>query len=153
MHIRRQIRDNRQQALRGLPLTGSRVKIGQTRPLGEQYDPTLLIYTSEPQSGWGLQGNPASFGRFIDLFIDVRVVTGEPSDTTPEAITENMMDAVAEQVEAQMSADPKFGGLLSQDSVLVESLQVVEARGDRHHGVTRMRYRCPAGINETDDTD
>lgn len=133
-HVRKQIRD----AVAGLlasPATSipaSRILIGQTRPLGGDYPPTILIYTSDETSGRQYDGNPASLGRTLLLHIDGRLCAVEPPD--------DELDALALEIEGVMLVDHTLGGLCF-DSFLGRTVSAVRASGEKHEGSIRLEYR------------
>lgn len=132
MHRRREIRDAIVGLVTGLATTGDRVEVGRTRPLPARHLPTLLVYTVEETSGRQYDGNPASLGRTVQVFIDGRVSAIEPPDDD--------LDQIAFEIEAAMRGDPTIGGL-AFDSVLSSTLTDVKAEGTSHLGAIRLEYR------------
>jgi len=132
MHARQQIRDAVVALLTGLPTTGARVHAGRTRPLAEDHDPTLLVYTTEERSQADTIGRPVATLRELTLRVEGRVVSAAvPPD--------DALDDIAAEVEAAIGADPTLGlGVI--DSELTATRILAQAPGQRQAGEITLDY-------------
>lgn len=142
-HVRTQIRAAVAAALAGLPLTGSRVYVGRTRPLAKDHDPTILIYTPSETSGRDANGTPPILARSLTLFVEFRVSTASPPD--------DLLDDGAASIEPVMWANKSLGGLLL-NMQMISAEQQVEAQGESHIGGLRIEYRLTYRTREGDPT-
>jgi len=143
-HLRKQIRDAVLMAINGLATTGTRVEVGRTRPLAEDHDPTLLVYTPSETSKRELMGRPPIIGRPMTLVIEGRVQSTQPPD--------DVLDTIALEVEPAMAQDTRLGGLVL-DVELTSTEINVQAPGTKHIGAIRMsylvRYQTAQGVPDT----
>jgi hypothetical protein len=135
-HARKQIRDAAKALLLGLTMTGSRVEVGRTFALTAAHDPTLLIYTKDEKSGTGGQGAARSaagpvMGRALELVVQGRVSHNAPPD--------DLLDAIAAEVETKIGANQKFSGLIVAMELAATKTETI-AQGERHLGLVQMEF-------------
>lgn len=130
-HVRQQIRDAAVAALTGLPITGSRVEAGRVRPLPDNHQPTLFVYTTVEPVETRSVAHPATQLRRVQLAIEGRLWKPTPC--------QDDLDDVAVHVEKAVAADPTFGRL-AQNTVLTETRSDVDASANRHDGAIRLVY-------------
>ncbi|TAK50238.1 MAG: hypothetical protein EPO23_03260 [Xanthobacteraceae bacterium] len=128
-HVRSQIRAAVVAALSGLATTGARVYPGRTRSLGEDHEPTLLIYTTDERAEIDAMGGILL--RRLTLVVDAQVVASGPPDDT--------LDQIAAEVEPAMILNPSLGGL-AKWVLLTATRTAIRADGKRHLGEVRLEY-------------
>lgn len=142
LHARRQIRDEAERILKGLPTTQDRVFTGRTRVLTAAQMPALLIYAIEEVSDLHAKGDPAKLMRTLTLAVEGRVTAAEPPDDT--------LDSIAREVEEVL------GGTMLGDGVLSQTLTATrintQAPGESHIGEIRMEFAVTYLTTEADPT-
>lgn len=131
MHVRTQIRAAVAALLTGLATTGERVYIGRTRPLGNDHEPTLLIYTqSEKIAPFSLR-LPRTLLHTLTLSVLGRVVDTAPRD--------DVLDQIEAEVRVKVATDPTLGGLV-KSATLITAIFETQAQGEQHIGGVRLEY-------------
>jgi hypothetical protein len=131
-HARAQIRNAAVALLTGLATTGNRVYHGRTRPLKADHAPTLLVYATDEASAAGSTGHPVLVQRILTLMIEGRVIGN--------FVPDDMLDAIAAEVETAIGADPSIGGL-ALDTQLAATRIAAQPAGERQAGEIRLEFR------------
>lgn len=128
---------------------GERVYLNRFLTVRNHELPAILVYplseTVDPASG---STAPRELTRYLDLAIDGLVAAERDADAR--------MNALSEQIEAALHADPYLGGEAG-DSLLVDSELAVELVSDRQVGRVAMTYsvtyhtEAPAAPTDVDD--
>jgi len=138
-HVREQIRDGFAVRLAGLATTGSRVMKGRVRPLEIGFLPTLFIFTRHEVSKPISVGFPRTLRRTVGVHVEGRVQQAAVAGVDAAEVCDDLLEAIAAEVEAAVASDVGFGHLV-KDSVLTSTIKDVEASGDRHEGGIRLSY-------------
>lgn len=141
-HVRKQLRDAVKTLLTGLATTGANVFTGRTRPVLKGKPPYLLIYTPSESSQPGTLGYPRMMQRTLTFAIQGIVQDGTGADI------EDTLDAIAEEVEAAIGADPTVGGLC-KGAFLSSTDIVLENDGEQPVGSIVMFFTANYRTNET----
>jgi hypothetical protein len=133
LHQRRQIRDAVVAALKAADTAaGERVFPARSNPFKRVDLPAVAVLTSSETSDDG-QTAPRELKRVMRLEVQAAV-----EDT---ANVQDVLDALALQLERAMHADPTFGGVCA-DSTLTESSLLVDGQtGQREVGALGLAYR------------
>lgn len=143
MHARRAIMNAAATALNPLSITGSRVHPGRTRPIAANGEPYLLVYARQEQAaGATMKGAGRKLLRRLNL-----VVEGVDTGATD---TDELLDQIAEQVEAALAADSTLGGTC-KDLELAQT-EIVPTTDDAERRIVVIRLTF-AVVYMTVDTD
>lgn len=134
-HIRTQLRRAVADLLTGLPTTGPRIYRGRRRNLGHDHEPALLVYTDDEDITLAHQASPAVQDRSVMLMVEGRANGVGESDAL-----EDLLDAIACEVEPAILDNWSFGGLASH-TVLVKSRMRFEDKGELLNGGIRLEFR------------
>jgi hypothetical protein len=152
MHYRQRIRDAIAERLATAEtLAGPNVFTSRARPILEilqKREAVLSVYTADESS------QRTKDGRLLErtLTASVEAAAGGGDDL------DDVLDRLAEQVEAAINADPTLGNLLSDDMELTATTSEITARGNQQVGAFRMDFECkyltpritePAGVLPT----
>lgn len=139
-HVRSQIRDRVVVLLNGLPATGNRVFSGRSRPLKQDHETCLLVYTTEEAAEYAAMGGVLL--RELTLVVEGRAVAAEAADI------EDTLDEIAEQVEPALLRAPPLGGFV-RDIALRSTRITVQSPGESHAGEIQMSFRVVYRTRET----
>ncbi len=134
LHVRAQLRAAVVILLDGLPTTADRVLPGRMRALAADHLPTLLVYTDDEETALAGMGNPATQERRVTLMVEVR------AKGTDSADLQDLLDAIAVEVEPRILGNPTFGGLATLCE-LVKTRTRIEDKGERLDGGQRLEFR------------
>jgi len=152
MHYRQRIRDAIAERLAAAEtLAGPNVFTSRARPILEilqKREAVLSVYTADESS------QRTKDGRLLDRTVvaSIEAAAGGGDDL------DDVLDRLAEQVEAAIDADPTLGNLLSDDMELTATTSEITARGNQQVGAFRMDFECryltpritePAGVLPT----
>ncbi|MDQ2084764.1 hypothetical protein RA307_31685 [Xanthobacteraceae bacterium Astr-EGSB] len=143
MHARQQLREAVKTAVTGLPITGTHVETGRTRPLPEGHPQTLLVYTKPENSDVDAQGEDATLMRDLRLVVEIRVTAAEPPD--------DELDLIATDVEAALATNAAVLAMV-REITLIRSDPQVTAEGASHIGRLALEYRVVYRTRESDPT-
>jgi len=130
MHARRQIVNAAAAALAGLASTGSRVYPGRDWPVSADSADYLLVYArQETSQSATMKGAARSLQRVVRLMVD--------GVTSSFADNDAQLDAIAEEVEAALAADPSLGGLAKD--LFLASTEIVVTTGENERRLGRVR--------------
>lgn len=134
-HVRQQVRQAIVAALNGLATTGARVHSGRTFPLSQDHAPTLLVYAVSERTqlhAMASGGTSAILLRDLTVAIEGRVMMADVPD--------DVLEAIAAEVEVAMMADPSLGGRTREVTLLATSINT-QSPGQSHAGEVRLDYR------------
>lgn len=150
-HPRKVIRDAVVTRLLGVTSAGTRVSSTRVDPYRETELPAISIYTPrEPVDPESSSTSPRELTRTVSVEIAASVAH---SDALPLA---DAADAIAEQIEAAMDADPYLGGVASDSILEGTELSIPNASADPLVGLIVLTYVVtyqtqPGAITATDD--
>lgn len=133
MHYRKQIRNAMQQALIGQTAAGSNVFTSRSRPILEilqKRELVLSVYTADERS----QRDGTGYLLERDLMVSIEGMAGGGDDL------DDVLDDLADEVEAVVNADPTLGNLLADDLVLESTSVEISARGNMQVGAFRLDF-------------
>lgn len=143
-HVREQIRDAIAALLIDLPTTGERVEIGRARPLGNDYEPTLFIFTTDDTLKSRSMSKPRTERRSLIVRIEGRVIQPDVPD--------DALDKIATEVTAKMATQQKLkasnGRYLNIDMLPQKTVAKTQALGDQHEGAVGIEYLVTYAIKE-----
>lgn len=143
-HIREQIRDAVAALLIDLPTTGKRVEIGRARPLANDYEPTLFIFTTDDILRTRSMSKPRTERHALTVRIEGRVVQPDAPD--------DILDKIATEVSAKMASQQRLeaanGRYLNLDQMLMKTGSKTAAVGDQHEGAVGLEYSFTYAIKE-----
>ena len=134
-HYRQTIRDAVAAVLSGNTAAGANVFTSRARPVLEilqRRESVLSVYTSDESSE--LQGDGYTLQRSLQVSIEGMAGGGDDLD--------DVLDALAQEVEELIDADPMLGNLLSSEMVLVGTTSEIGAKGNQQVGAFRLDYEC-----------
>ncbi|WP_425065617.1 hypothetical protein [Reyranella sp.] len=134
LHVRAQLRRAVAVQLAGLPTTAERVYLGRMRALGADHLPTLLVYTDDEETGLTAMGSPALQERRVMLMVEARAKGTDSGDL------QDLLDAIAAEVEPAILNGPTFGGLATL-AELTKTRTRIEDRAERLDGGLRLEFR------------
>ena len=136
MHYRQRIRDAVRDCLTAAnTLAGPNVFTSRAKPVLEilqRREAVLSVYTADESSD--ATDDAHLLVRTLTVSIEGMAGGGDDLD--------DVLDAMAEQVEAAVDADPTMGALLHKDLVLTGSTSEISARGNMQVGAFRLDYEC-----------
>lgn len=136
MHYRQQIRDALAARLAAAETrAGSNVFTSRARPILEilqKREAVLSVYTADEASKRAQDGYLLE--RTLTVSVEAAVGGGDDLD--------DLLDLLAEQVEAAIDADPTLGNLLSDDMELTTTSSEITSRGNQQVGAFRMDYEA-----------
>lgn len=136
MHYRQRIRDAVKTLLTAASTdAGANVFTSRARPVLEilqRREMVLSIYTADETSTQNNDGHHLE--RTLTVSIEGMAGGGDDLD--------DILDTLAEQVEAAIEADTTLGTLLSQELELESTSSEITARGNQQVGAFRMDYTC-----------
>lgn len=132
MHKREQIKDAVITAVTGLATTGTNVFKSRVYSNGDKHLPGLMVYFEEEESEPGSTGATRSLDRILNLVVEGQVKSGEDVD--------EIMDDIAEEVEAAMDADRYLGGL-ALESYLAATQFGFSGEGRRRAGSIKLVFK------------
>jgi len=138
MHKRALIRKKIKEILLKKTLAGSKVYLNQAMPTWVEELPVILIYTrSEPAEKFNQ--SPRELRR--DLQVAIEIISKGTEDALSEdgPQTQDIIDAIAETVEDEMSRDETLGELV-EDSILSDTEFDYEDKGANLIGSARLIY-------------
>ncbi|KZL21122.1 hypothetical protein PsAD2_00406 [Pseudovibrio axinellae] len=142
-HIRTQVRDAVEAALKGLPSTAERVFVTRTYPLEHKRLPALLIYILDEQS------QPAEMGPGRDIERQMSI--------TVEAIADGRgfddeLDQIAVEVEGALAGSHYLNGLVKELYLQSSNLNLATGRdrGEKRTGVLTLSFTVLAVTPEAD---
>lgn len=136
MHHRQRIREAvRAQLLAANTQAGPNVFTSRARPVLEilqKREAVLSVYTGDESSA----DSPDGHNRVRQLTVSIEGMAGGGDDL------DDALDAMAEQVEAAIDADPTLGTLLSEPMELQSTTSEITARGNQQVGAFRLDFAC-----------
>lgn len=136
MHYRQRIRDAVAERLANAEtLAGPNVFTSRARPILEilqKREAVLSVYTADETSQRSRDGHLLE--RTLTVSIEAAAGGGDDLD--------DVLDVLAEQVEAAIDADPTLGFLLSDDMELTATTSEITARGNQQVGAFRMDFEA-----------
>lgn len=133
MHYRKQIREAMKAALLGQTDAGANVFTTRARPVLEvlqKREMVLSVYTADERSE--RDGTGYNLNRTLTLSIEGMAGGGDDLD--------DILDLLAEQVEAVAFANKTLSNLLAEDLVLESTTMEISARGNMQVGAFRMDF-------------
>lgn len=145
MHQRKVIRDAVVAALVGQTAAGARVTPSKVRDHRVIQLPAISVYTlSEPIDQDSMSRRPARLKRLLSVDVAIAVAHSEANPA------DDQMDAIAEQVEAVMDADPFLGGVCGYDGLVLANTDIeINDEADPPVGVARLTYTVPYDFDAT----
>lgn len=140
-HIRQQLRAAATAALTNQTAAGARVFPSRVYPLAAADLPALLIYTTVEASEEGSIDSPRRLIRTTQLHVRIRAKAAVGVD--------DVLDAIAVDVEKRMASDPSFGGL-AKNSILTGSTAAFTGQGDDEVGELTLDYAVELHTAEDD---
>lgn len=141
-HIRTQVRDGVEAALKDLPSTQNRVFVTRTYPLDHRRLPALLVYVLDERS------EPVEMGPGRDMERQMSV--------TIEAIADGKgyddeLDQIALEIEAALAQSNYLGGLVKELYLQSTNLDLATGRerGEKRKGILTLSYMALAVTPET----
>lgn len=145
-HLRQQIRDAVKVLLTDLATTKKEVYIGRTRPLGKDYEPTLLIYTTDDPERVFSEGYPRTMIHNLTLRVEGHVVQPEPPD--------DVLDRIEVEVKTKLASVPRLTGTggkyITNKTTPMRSGTKTDASGDQHEGGILMEFAIEYTNKEND---
>jgi hypothetical protein len=141
MHVRRAIREAVAIKLTGLPLTGERVFTSRVRELRDNELPALIVETPSESVSYGQGGPVRPRVQSREQVVNVVVVASAAEDV------DDVLDDIAEQVEAALAADPTLG-LGAKDLRLTGTQSAIAGDGPDLRGVARLQYTVSVSTRE-----
>lgn len=146
MHYRQQIRDAmKARLLAANTLAGPNVFTSRAKPVLEilqKREAVLSVYTADESS----TRSPDGYWSIRTLTVSIEGMAGGGDDL------DDVLDAMAEQVEATINTDRTLGTLLSGELELTGTTSEITARGNMQVGAFRLdldcEYRTPLIIEE-----
>jgi hypothetical protein len=136
MHYRQRIRDAvAQRLLAANTLAGTNVFTSRARPVLEilqRQQMVLSVYTSDESS----TDSPDGYNRVRTLTVSIEGMAGGGDDL------DDVLDNLAEQVEAAIDDDDTLGTLLTEPMELQSTVSEITARGNQQVGAFRMDFSC-----------
>lgn len=136
MHYRQRIRDAvKQRLLAANTLAGTNVFTSRARPVLEilqRQQMVLSVYTSDENS----EPSPDSYNLVRTLTVSIEGMAGGGDDL------DDVLDNLAEQVEAAIDADDTLGTLLTEPMELQSTVSEITARGNQQVGAFRMDFEA-----------
>lgn len=136
MHYRQRIRDAVKNLLTAASTdAGANVFTSRARPVLEilqRREMVLSVYTADETSAQNNDGHHQE--RTLTVSIEGMAGGGDDLD--------DILDTLAEQVEAAIEADTTLGTLLSQELELESTSSEITARGNQQVGAFRMDFTC-----------
>lgn len=136
MHYRQRIRDAvAQRLLDANTLAGTNVFTSRARPVLEilqRQQMVLSVYTGDENS----TDSPDGYNRVRTLTVSIEGMAGGGDDL------DDILDNLAEQVEAAIDEDDTLGTLLTAPLDLQSTVSEITARGNQQVGAFRMDFEC-----------
>ena len=136
MHYRQRIRDAvKDSLLAASTLASTNVFTSRAKPVLEilqRQQMVLSVYTSDESS----TKSPDSHNLVRTLIVSIEGMAGGGDDL------DDMLDTLADQVEAAIDSDPTLGNLLTEEMELQSTTSEITARGNQQVGAFRMDYSC-----------
>jgi hypothetical protein len=129
-HSRKLIRDKIVTLLTGATSAGSKIFPCQSRPVGEDQLPCILVYTNS-ESVDIFQESPRQYERKTSISIEIQAAADETLEDT--------LDGIAEQIENKLMQDYTLGDTAA-DLILKETDVTMSSRGDTVIGSCRLTY-------------
>jgi hypothetical protein len=129
-HARKQIRDAFVAALTGLPTAGARVEASRVFPVASPFLPTILIYTIEETSQASGMDRPQPLQRLLTVAVECAAEAADVDD---------VLDAMAAEIETAIGADETLGGLVL-DVTLLRTQIGLESPGRARSGRARLDF-------------
>ena len=129
MHKRKQIRDYFETALSGLTTTGANVFQTRTYPLTDAKLPALVLFNGDESSERRSAG--AGLQRLFQQVVEGYAKANANVDDT--------LDAIADEVEAAIDADPTIGGLAAT-VYLADTEFEFSGDSEKPVGIIRMTF-------------
>ncbi|KZK82411.1 hypothetical protein PsAD46_03539 [Pseudovibrio sp. Ad46] len=142
-HIRTQVRDAVEAALKGLPSTEDRCFVTRTFPLDHKRLPALLVYVLDEQS------QPAEMGADRDIERQMSVTVEATADGKG---FDDELDQIAVEVETALAGSGFLGGLVKELYLQSTNLDIAvrRDRGEKRQGILTLRYMALAIAPEND---
>lgn len=132
MHVRTQIRNAVVDTLAGLTTTGANVFPSRVHAMPDKVLPGLLVYADGEESEPSGTGPARTLDRELDLVVEGKAKAGADID--------DVLDTIAEEVEAAMDANRKLGGLCLE-SYLASTELALSGEGRRRAGSVKMTFK------------
>lgn len=136
MHYRQLIRDAvAQRLLAATTEAGSNVFTSRSRPVLEilqRRESVLSVYTGDETSA----ASPDGYNLVRTLTVSIEGMAGGGDDL------DDLLDTLAEQVEAAINTDDTMGTLLSEPLELQSTVSEITARGNQQVGAFRMDFQA-----------
>jgi hypothetical protein len=139
-HVRKLIRDNIETTLTGLTTTGTNVFASRVYPIQSARMPGLCIYTSSEQVEALTIKPPRGLIRSLEVSVEAYVES---------AVADDVLDAIAAQVEAAMATDITRGGN-AKDTKLRSFEAEFVGEGEKPVVVGRFIYEILYSTTEAD---
>lgn len=130
-HVRQQIRDTIATALTsGVTSVYGRVYTSRFYPMRDTDTPGICVYTLIEQSS-SLSMGESRLMRVLNVAVDIYATATNDADDT--------VDALAASVEAAVGADPTFGGI-AKDSTIISTEIDLSGDGETPFVLARLTY-------------
>lgn len=141
-HVRQQVREAFDVALRGLPTTGGNCYLMRTYPLKESRLPALLIYTPSETV------NDISLGDHCQE----RVIGVAIEAHARGAAFDDILDRIAVEVEQAVFNDAGLKALTFETELTETRLDLSSGQDDRRGGILVMSYRVTCMVKAGNPT-
>lgn len=139
-HARQQIREAVVTTLTGLTTAGANVFGNRVYTMDDAHLPAIVVYTLNERVADEFDVLGTKQFRVLTLLVIARAKAAADLDDT--------LDAICAEVEADLYADPTFGGLVIKDVDLVETTMEME-KHDKPVGRASMRWEVLYRVDAT----